>query len=54
MYTIEGSHLWIRLIFSSSSRRAGSRFRRYISRTRFITKKAYKILQVDTYNRAQK
>ena len=39
MYSIVGSHLWIRLIFSLSSRAGGARFRRYNSCTRFNTKK---------------
>ena len=52
MYSIVGSHLWIRLMFSSTSRDAGARFRRYDSSTHSITKKAYKKLQVSSYNRA--
>ena len=52
MYSIVGSHLWIRLIFSSSSRGGRARFRRYNSCTHSITKKAYKKLQLGTYNRA--
>ena len=39
MYSIVGSHLWIRLIFSSSSRGAGARLRHYNSGPHSITKK---------------
>ena len=49
MFSIVGSHLWIRLIFTSSSRGAGAHFRRYNYRTHSITKKTTK-LKVGTYN----
>ena len=42
MYSIVGSHLCIPLVFSSSSRGAEARFRRYNSRTHYNTKKATK------------
>ena len=54
MYSYVASHLWIGLIFSSSSRGTFARFRRYTSRTHFITKKklqktAGRYIQQSTY-----
>ena len=53
MYSIVGSHLWISLIFISSSRGGLARFRRYNSGTHSITKSIQKAagryIQYSTY-----
>ena len=52
MYSIVGSHLWISLHFSSSSRGALARLPRYHSCAYFVTKNPTKKPKVGTYNRS--
>ena len=50
MYSIVGSHLWIRLIFSSSSRGAGAHFQHYKANPNCATKtKTKRVLVLDSF-----